>query len=192
MRLSARALPNLAQDLDFDAALPIYIDRKYFIEYLHGVVFGKDHSNILEDFLYVVHRSMQFIAATRANAIVDLLISRPLRWLTGNSHRLHDWSPYSMGEALDLVEQFFLASQHDGSLFLDPNLDIFAPIAVRQPLFAKWRDYTFNIQGRMSPDGSTKHLLYKLAKAELLAPADPTNMGTRAKTIECTSATCIA
>lgn len=91
------AVMSLLQDLDFDAALPIYINRKFFIEYLHGIVFGKDHSNILEDFLYVVHRSMQFIAATRANAIVDLLISRPLRWLTGNSHKLQDWSPYSMG-----------------------------------------------------------------------------------------------
>lgn len=170
--------------MDFDAALPIYIDRKYFIEYLHGVVFGKDHSNILEDFLYVVHRSMQFIAATRANAIIDLIISRPLRWLTGNSHKLEGWSPFSMGEALDLVEQFFMRAQHDGSLFMDGELDIFEPIAAKQPLFAEWREFTLTKQGRMSPDGTTKHLLYKLARDELLAPVDPTNVSTTAKTIE--------
>lgn len=36
----------------------------------------------------------------------------------------------------------------------------------------------------MSPDGSTKHLLHKLARDELLVPTDATNMSTRAKTIE--------
>ena len=54
------------QDLDYDAAIPIYVDRKYFVEYLHEIVFGADHSNILEDFLYVTHSSLQFVAATRA------------------------------------------------------------------------------------------------------------------------------
>ena len=113
------------QDLDYDAAIPMYIGRKYFVEYLHGVIFGKDHSNILEDFLYVAHRSVQFVAATRANALVDLFVSRPLRWLSGNSHRLDNWSPYSMGEALDLVDKFFVKAQLDGSLFFDPALDLF-------------------------------------------------------------------
>lgn len=155
------------------------------------MVFGKDHANILEDFLYVVHRSMQFIAATRANAIIDLLISRPMRWLTGNSHRLHDWSPYSMGEVLDLVEQFFMKAQYDGSLFLNPDLDIFEPIAAQQPLFQEWRVFTFTEHTRLSPDGSTRHLLYKLAKDELISPKDPTNINTRAKTIEYSAALCI-
>lgn len=114
------------QDLDFDAALPIYIDRKYFIEYLHGVVFGYLWEGPLEH-----PRRLLICGATRANAIIDLLISRPLRWLTGKSHKLQDWSPFSMGEAFDLAEQFFMRAQHDGSLFLDRELDIFAPIAAK-------------------------------------------------------------
>jgi hypothetical protein len=89
-----------------------------------------------------------------------------------------------MGEALDLVEQFFEKAQHDGSLFLDPSLDLFKPIADKQPLFAEWRRYTFSDDTRLSPDGSIAHPIYKLARDELLQPKDPTNVRTRAKTIE--------
>lgn len=111
------------QDLDYDAAIPLYVDRKYFVEYLHEHVYANDHKNILEDFLFVVFRSQQYVAMTRANAIIDLLISRPMRWLSGKSASLTNWSPFSMGAVLDLVEQFFLRAQHDGSLFLDPELN---------------------------------------------------------------------
>ena len=70
------------QDLDYDAAIPLYTMRTYMIEFLHTLVFGSNHSNVLEDFLYLSFSSMQFVAMTRANALVDLLISRPLRWLS--------------------------------------------------------------------------------------------------------------
>lgn len=75
------------QDLDYDAAVPLYIDRKFFIEFLHERVFLQKHSNILEDFLYVTFTSVQYVAMARANALVDVLISRPLRWLSGSQTR---------------------------------------------------------------------------------------------------------
>lgn len=180
------------QDLDYDAALPLYVDRRYFVEYLHTVVFAPKHSNILEDFLYVTWRSLPFVAATRANALIDLLISRPLRWLTGKTRELTNWSPFSMGEALDLVEQFFMKAQHDGSLFLNPQLDIFAPIAAKQPLFAQWRENTFTKEHVLSPDESEPHLKYKLVRDELLQPKDPTNIRSRDKTIEYLEVQCVA
>ena len=180
------------QDLDYDAAIPMYVDRKYFVEYLHTVVFSSNHSNILEDFLYVSWRSQQFVAATRANAIIDLLISRPLRWLTGNSRLLDDWSPFSMGAVLDIVEQFFLKAQSNGSLFLDPTLDLFEPIARKQWRFREWRKFTFEEDHRLSPDGTESHLLYQLVRDELLQPKDPTNTRTRLKTIEYLEVQCVA
>lgn len=170
--------------MDYDAAIPLYIDRKFFVDYLHSRVFQKDNKNILEDFLYVTFTSMQYVAMTRANAIVDVLVSRPMRWLSGKSHELEGWSPRSMGEVLDIVEQFFLQAQHDGSLFLDQDLDLFKPIADKQPLFATWRQFTLEEESVLSPDGSCKHLLWKLARDELLNPTDPTNIRTRQKTVE--------
>lgn len=155
-------------------------------------MFCKGHKNILEDFLYVTFSAMQYVAMTRANAIVDILISRPMRWLSGKSAQLHQWSPCSMGEVLDIVEQFFERAQHDGSLFLDPSLDLFKTIAEKQPLFAEWRLYTFDKEHVMSPDGSTKHLLWKEVRKELLSPSDATNAATRAKTIEYLEVQCSA
>lgn len=180
------------QDLDYDAAVPLYVDRKYFVEYLHGLVFAAKHSNILEDFLYVTFSAVQYIAMVRANALIDILISRPMRWLSGKSAVLHNWSPYSMGAVLDIVEQFFEKAQHDGSLFLDPDLDLFESIADAQPMFAQWRHHMFNEDHVLSPDGSTKHLIFKLVRQELIDPIDATNRQTRSKTIEYLEVQCRA
>lgn len=162
------------------------------MEFLHERVLLKSHQNILEDFLYVTFRAVQFVAMARANAIVDLLVSRPLRWLSGKSTVLDDWSPYSMGEALDLVEQFMLEAQHDGSLFLKEDLDIFKPIADKQPLFAAWRQHTYETETVLAPDGRTKHLVWKLARDELLRPSDATNKVTEQKTVEYLEVQCVA
>lgn len=77
------------KDLDYDAAVPLYVNRKFFIEFLHERVFQQKHCNILEDFLYVTFSSLQYIAMARANALVDVLISRPLRWLSGIFMAIH-------------------------------------------------------------------------------------------------------
>lgn len=97
-----------------------------------------------------------------------------------------------MGRALDLVEQFLTQAQHDGSLFLDQTLDIFATIAAEQPLFAEWRRYTMSDDAVLSPDGLTRHLVWKLALAELQAPTDATNIATREKCIEYLEVQCVA
>ena len=182
------------QDLDYDAAVPLYMMRPYIVEYLHSVVFGADHSNVLEDFLYSTFRSEQFVAMTRANALIDLHISKPLRWLSGNSYKLEKWSPISMTRALDLVEQFFVKASTDGSLFLDSSLDIFKSIADEQPLFAAYRKYLYEEHKVLGPDGKTPHLAYKLAWDELLNPQDTTNSSAavREKTIEYLEVQCVA
>lgn len=152
----------------------------------------KGHENILEDFLYVTFRAVQYVAMARANAIVDLLISRPLRWLSGKSSQLSDWSPYSMGEALDIVEEFLIRAQHDGSLFLRRDMDLFKPIADKQPLFAQWRHHCYEEETVLAPDGKTKHLVWRLAIDELLSPVDAANVLTQQKTIEYLETQCIA
>ena len=180
------------QDLDYDAALPLYIMRPYIVEYLHAVVFGADHSNVLEDFLYTSFRSQQFVAMTRANAVIDLTISRPLRWLCGSSHLLTNWSPMSMNRVFDLVEQFFVKASVNGSLFLDPKLNVYEEIAKEQPLFAAYLKDMYEEFTVVAADGKTKHLAYKLARDELLTPSDATNKATTARTIEYLEVQCIA
>ena len=37
-------------------------------------------------------------ALLRVHTLYDLLLSVPMRWLTGCEAKLEDWSPYSMGK----------------------------------------------------------------------------------------------
>ena len=181
-------------DLEYDAAIPMYINRKYIVEFLHPLVFGGDHSNILEDFLYIAYTTLEFIAMVRANAIIDLLVSRPLRWLSGMAHELDHFSPATLltvkyGKAqhpapIDLVEELFKKGEADGAVLLDADLDIFDPIVRHQPKFAAYQQYMYEEAFVLAPDGKTKHLMYKLAREELFNPTDPTNQKTRLKTIE--------
>ena len=174
------------QDLKYDAAIPMYIMRPYMVDFLHSLVYGADHSNILEDFLYMAYRSTEYIAMTRTNGLIDILVSRPLRWLAGNSYKLDNWSPLDMRHALKLVHDIFELAANDGSVLLNPALDIFGPIARTQPQFAEWRRYMFDEEHIFSPDGKESHLIWRLARDELLNPADPTNAAPRVreKTIE--------
>lgn len=105
-------------------------------------MFNSGHSNILEDFLYTACRSMQFVAMSRANAVIDLRISRPWRWLCGKSSELLDWSPIKNNEVLDIVYDIFFRAKDNGALLLDPQLDVFKKISDEQPLFRDFQEHT--------------------------------------------------
>lgn len=58
------------------------------VEYLHTVAYATGHKNILEDLLFTAYRTMEFVVMTRSNAIINLRISHPMRWLTGKAAAL--------------------------------------------------------------------------------------------------------
>lgn len=167
-----------------DAAVPIYVNRVYLMEYLHARVFSTGHKNILEDFLYQTLGTTQYIAMCRANALIDLRLSRPHRWLAGKSAELPNWSPIRMNWVLDLVDAAFPKIRDDGSALLDPDWQIFQEVCELQPIFQEYMDFTYNHDALLSPNGRVRHLHYKLALEELINPADDTNRATREKTIE--------
>ena len=100
------------QDLSFDGAVPIYANRLIMSKFLHKLVFVPNHSNILEDYLWHTLGSTEIVALLRVHALYDLLVSRPLRWLSGKAPELNDFSIYSMAGVLDLVEQAHSAHTH--------------------------------------------------------------------------------
>ena len=63
----------------------------------------------------------------------------------------------------------------DGSILLDPSLDIFASIRREQPLFQQYHDEMFTKSRCLGPDRKTYHLHWKLALEEVLSPKDSTN-----------------
>ena len=79
------------------------------------------------------------VALLRVNTLFQIIFSSPLRWLAGCSGELDDWSIVSLGESLDSVETALISIAEDGHSLLDPSLDPFAGIALKQPKFATWR-----------------------------------------------------
>lgn len=148
------------QDLDYDAAVAMFINVTYMVEFLHARVFCPGHSNLLEDFIYITHCKIEFVAMMRANAAIDLLIAKPMRWLAGKSAELVDWSPYSMGKVFDMIEELFMRAKDDGSVLLDRvnTWEAFwKPITDTQPAFAEYFEHLYHKEVVLAPDGKTKH-----------------------------------
>lgn len=170
------------QDLAFDGALPLFINRVMFLEFLRELVLVPDHQNILEDYLWVVLRSNEMTALLRVCALFDLLISRPMRWLSGKGSELSDWSIYKMGPVMDEIEHALVAITMDGSVLFDDSVDFFEGTAKTQPLFEAWRR-NFFAQKVASPDG-TKHAVFQAALDEARNPTNAGNVQATAKAIE--------
>ena len=79
----------------------------------------------------------------------------------------------SSNDALDLAYEMMVSVAADGHSLLDPNLDPFAPIAAKQPMFAQWRQdrLTHTIK---APDG-TVHNVYVQVLAEARRPTGKGN-----------------
>ena len=178
------------QDLDFDAAIPMFVNRTYMVEFLSHRVLAKGHSNILEDSIWITHTKLEYVAMIRACAVVDLRLARPLRWIAGNGTKMKDWSPFSMGPVLGKLEDLCIRGSRDGSVMLAEHLGIFEDIAAQQPAFRDHLDFMYEQQTVSSPDRKSKHLLYKLVLDELLHPQDADHVASRALTVEYLQAMC--
>eukprot|EP00967_Tisochrysis_lutea_P137596 scaffold247217_cov23-Tisochrysis_lutea.AAC.2 len=64
-----------------------------------------------------------------------------------------------MSRAFDLVYEIFSKASTDGSLLLDPELDVFRSIADEQPKFAAWRKYMYEEETVLSPNGKQDEAL---------------------------------
>jgi hypothetical protein len=93
--------------------------------------------------------------------------------------------PYSLQELFERVAL-------DGSILLDPKLNIWKDIADTQPKFHEYLNHMFEKETVRSPDGSKKHPQYKLAMEEVLNPKDETNQRTYNLTVEYLSVQCAA
>ena len=95
----------------------------------------------------------------RANAAIDLLIAKPMRWLAGKSAELVDWSPYSMGKVFDMLEELFMRAKDDGSVLLDRvnTWEAFwKPITDAQPAFAQYFEHLYHKEVVLAPDGKSR------------------------------------
>ena len=129
------------QDLEFDAAVPMYVNRRYMVEFIDARVFSAGAQNKLEDSIYVTHTKLEYVAMMRTNALIDLRISIPWRFLSGSGADLDDWSPFSQGLVLDMLDKLSERIAHNGAVLLDPRLDIWGDFVVQEPKFQAYLDY---------------------------------------------------
>ena len=68
---------------------------------------------------------MEMVSLCHVMAILHFKIVMPMRWLAGNTHFLAqcgiDWSPHSMGKAIDALETAMMVIEEDGSKYLDEH-----------------------------------------------------------------------
>ena len=170
------------QDMAFDGALPIFANRVMMLDFLNGLVNVPKANNILEKFLWRTLRSNEITALLRVCTLFKLIVTDPMRWLTGKAHKLDNWSIVSASRVLELAEEAFIAIAGDGSKLFDPAFDPFAEIAKDQPLFDAWQKQRM-ARTVKSPDGKSKHRLYERVLAEARSPEGKGNKQASATTV---------
>ena len=156
------------QDIVFDGAVPIFVNRKIILEFLKSLIVpGAD--NKLENFLWRVLSCNEMTALLRVNTLWKYVFSEPARWLAGKGSELKEWSIDKASGVLDLIEQAMVKVAADGHTLLDPSFDPFASIAAEQPAFRDWR-----AKKLLAGDG-TESDIHRATLSEARSPAGAGN-----------------
>ena len=94
---------------------------------------------------------MEMIALFRAMALLHYTVCMPLRFLAGNTHNIgacgYDWSPVSMGKAIDAIYDAMQIIKADGTKLLDETFmnSIFSKLDNGGPLepLTEFMEYMF-------------------------------------------------
>jgi len=180
-----RALGGTRQDGPFEAALPTYMNRHYYVGFLDYYLKGSDKENILQYNLFLTLRCNEMTAQLRVAAILHVAIVIPMRWLAGKTHELakYNWGERSMSRVLDLVYDVFVELEADGSKGVDADymLNIFSSIGDEVEPFKKYLEYMFEEKESNVVDSKrreTRVLSMDLAVAELFWPTRVENRQT--------------
>jgi hypothetical protein len=146
------------QDLKFDGCPAVLLHRVHAAEFLRGYLDCPKSEGILDRSIYTVLRCNQFIGLLCANSLWKYIFSEPFRWLSGRSTKLKDWSLFKMSEALDLVEKTMTEIEADPARALDPELNIFGPVAAEVPEFKEWQAELLNLKVTAA-DGKMEYYL---------------------------------
>ena len=151
--------------------MPSLVFRIIF-DFLTGLIVpGSD--NKLEKFLWRVLHCNEMTACLRVCTLWREIFSAPMRYLSGKTDTLAQWSIVSNSDVLDLAYDAMVAIAADGHALLHPSLDPFAPIAEAQPAFKSWREHRAQ-QVVKAPDG-TPHCVYPAVLEEARSPVGKGN-----------------
>ena len=158
-------------DLKFDGCVPLFLNRLICLEFLRGYIECPKSENVLDRSLYTVLRCNEVVALLRANSLWKYIFSEPFRWLTGKSTKIKGWSLFKMSWVLDLVEKAMIEIAADPKRALNPNLDIFGPVAAEVPELKEWCDEQLARKVKAA-DGKTEYFLVKEVLRRARSPAE--------------------
>ena len=99
---------------------------------------------------------MEIISILRIYTMFHLCISIHMRWLAGNTHTLHtsDWSIYSIGKVINLLEGTLITISNNGSIMLSDEfiMSIFLPLKDTLLDFEEFIDFYIETQGNSHND----------------------------------------
>ena len=170
------------QDGSFEAALPLYLGRKFIVQFLHKTLCSNKKENILQTALFIVLECVEMIAQVRVASIFFISVIVPWRWLAGKCHELghNDWGEKDMSIICDLVFDAFALIEEDGEKLLDEDfmMNIFAPLYDQLPEFKEYLTWYFEEKASY-PVGITNDeeriLAMDEARAELFYPTQACN-----------------
>ena len=178
----ARAMGS-RQDLAFDGCVPLFWNRLVCVEFLRGYIDCPKSENVLDKSLYTLLRCNDFVALVRVNTLWKYVFSEPLRWLTGKCSKIDGWSMYKLSWVLDLVEKAMEEIVADPEKLLDPDINIFAPVAEEVTEFAEWQKE--QLEATVAAEDGTDIDLVRAVLSEARAPAEGTgNHQATARTLE--------
>ena len=165
------------QDSSFEGALPVYMGRKFFVQFLHKELCSSLKENILQTNMFIILHATKMISQLRIASIIFIAVVVPMHWLAGKTHELGHckWSERSMGRAVDLMYNAFVEVESDGELMLDEDfrMNILSPLYAELPELKEYLTYYFeekesNVIGLCSQGNCV--LAIDLAKCEVFYP----------------------
>ena len=83
-----QSLGGKRQDRSFEGALPVFMDRRYFVAFLHHYICCTYSNNILQHKFFTTLSCVEVIAEIRFASIFFIVFVVPMRWLAGNTQNL--------------------------------------------------------------------------------------------------------
>ncbi len=179
-----RAVSGGRQDIASMAAMAIYWNRNYCIDFLDEMVThcGKGE-NILANNLWSLLASVEMVSVARLWSILHLSVVMPLRWLAAKTHTLKEygWGYISLGKVLDKLKDDFEAIIDQPELIHDESLmmGLMDDWADELPPFKDFLYHQFEEKKTSyfadSSSSATKALPLKELRKELFHPTDQDN-----------------
>ena len=83
-----RTLGGDCQDSSFEGALPIYMGRIFFVQFLYKELCSILKENILQTNMFIILRATEMIAQLRIASIVFMAVVVPMPWPAERTHKL--------------------------------------------------------------------------------------------------------